>query len=58
MRGCGVKIIKTDSQELNVFTGEDVLVEVDVFAVFVGFNQLLDDISNGHHHQLSPAEIT
>lgn len=51
-------LIETDSQELNVYTDEDLLVEVDVFAVFVGFNQLLDDISNGHHHQLSPAEIT
>lgn len=51
-------LIETDSQELNVYTDEDLLVEVDVFAIFVGFNQLLDDISNGHHHQLSPAEIT
>ncbi len=41
-----------------MYTGEDLLVEIDVFAVFMGFNQLLDDISDGHHHQLSPAEIT
>lgn len=41
-----------------MYTGEDLLVEIDVFAVFMGLNQLLDDISDGHHHQLSPAEIT
>lgn len=36
----------------------DLLVEIDVFAVFMGLNQLLDDIGNGHHHQLCSAEIT
>lgn len=34
------------------------LVEVDVFAIFMSLDQLLDDVSDGHHHQLSPAEIT
>lgn len=43
---------------LRVCTAEDLLVEIDVFAVFMGFNQLLDDISDGHHHQLGSAEVT
>lgn len=44
--------------KLYVYIGEDLLVEIDVFSFFMSFNQLLDDISNGHHHQLSSAEVT
>lgn len=39
-------------------TGAYLLVKIDVFALLVGFNQLLDDIGNGHHHQLGSAEVT
>lgn len=34
------------------------LVKIDVFSLLVGFNQLLDDIGNGHHHQLGSAQVT
>lgn len=43
---------------LYVHSGGDLLVEIYVFALFMRFNQLLNDISNGHHHQLSSAEVT
>lgn len=51
--GCSLTL-----SELYVYIGEDLLVEIDVFAVFMSLNQLLNDIGNGHHHQLSSAEIT
>lgn len=37
---------------------KDLLVEVDVFALFVSFNQLSDNICNGHHHQFSWTLVT
>lgn len=45
-------------QTVKLAVKEDLLVEINVFSLFMSFNQLLNDISNGHHHQLSSAEVT
>ena len=33
------------------------LIQIDVFSLFVSFNQLFNNISYGQHHQLSRAEV-